>query len=191
MSLLEAFAALFGLANIVLIVRRSVWNFPAALVMVSLTAIVLWDAKLYSDAGLQGFFFLMNLIGWWAWLKNQGEAGDIIVQRLRFGGEMACLAAGLMGIWGWGWLMARYTDASHPYWDASIAMLSVMAQILMIRRFINNWHWWIVINLLSIGLYWTKGLYWFTGLYGVFLGMAFWGLIAWRKAEAQQAKEPV
>ena len=60
MSWLEALAALFGVANILLIVRRSVWNFPAALVMVSLTGVVLWEAKLYSDAGLQVFFFLVN-----------------------------------------------------------------------------------------------------------------------------------
>ena len=62
MSVLEFIAALFGVLNIVLIVKRSVWNFPAALVMVTLTAIVLWDVQLYSDAGLQLFFFIVNQI---------------------------------------------------------------------------------------------------------------------------------
>lgn len=187
MSLLEAIAALFGVANILLIVRRSVWNFPAALVMVSLTGIVLWDAKLYSDAGLQVFFFVVNILGWVLWARNRGEEGEIVVERLGTLGRIAWIAVALIAIYGWGWFMAINTDAAWPWWDASVAMLSVAAQLLMTRRYIDNWHWWVVVNLISIMLYWNKHLYWFTGLYVIFLGMAVWGLVEWRAAERAQA----
>ena len=186
MSWLEAIASLFGIANILLIVRRSVWNFPAALVMVTLTGIVLWDARLYSDAGLQAFFFVVNLLGWVLWARNRGDAGEIIVRRMRLSGRIMAVALAMAATWGWGLFMAFNTDATNPWWDASVAMLSVTAQILMTRRFIDNWHWWIVVNLISIGLYWQKQLYWFTGLYVIFLGMAVWGLVEWRRAEARQ-----
>lgn len=186
MSWLEAIASLFGIANILLIVRRSVWNFPAALVMVTLTGIVLWDARLYSDAGLQAFFFVVNILGWVLWARNQGDAGEIIVRRMRLSGRIMAVALAMAAAWGWGLFMAFNTDATNPWWDASVAMLSVTAQILMTRRFIDNWHWWIVVNLISIGLYWQKQLYWFTGLYVIFLGMAVWGLVEWRRAEARQ-----
>ncbi len=186
MSVLEFIAALFGVLNIVLIVRRSVWNFPAALVMVTLTGIVLWDVRLYSDAGLQLFFFIVNLIGWHLWARHKGVEGEVLVARLGMVGQLAWIAVALVAIWGWGWFMAMNTNASYPWWDASVAMLSVVAQILMTRRYINNWHWWVVVNLISIGLYWQKQLYWFTGLYVLFLGMAIWGLIEWRRAEARQ-----
>jgi len=186
MSWLEALAALFGVANILLIVRRSVWNFPAALIMVMLTGIVLWDAKLYSDAGLQAFFFIVNILGWALWARNRGAAGEIIVDRLGTLGQLLWIALAMAATYGWGLFMALNTDATNPWWDASVAMLSIAAQILMTRRYINNWHWWIVVNILSIGLYWQKQLYVFTGLYVVFLGMAVWGLIEWRRAEARQ-----
>jgi nicotinamide mononucleotide transporter len=186
MSVLEAIAALFGLVNIILIVRRSVWNFPAALIMVSLTGVVLWDARLYSDAGLQIFFFIVNLLGWVLWHRHKGAQGEVKIDRLGFSGQLAWVAMALSFIWGWGRFMATHSNASFPFWDASIAVLSICAQIMMTRRYINNWHWWIVINILSIGLYWQKQLYWFTGLYVVFLGMAIWGLVAWREAEADQ-----
>lgn len=186
MSVLEAIAALFGLVNIILIVRRSVWNFPAALIMVLLTGVVLWDARLYSDAGLQIFFFIVNLLGWVLWHRHKGAQGEVKIDRLGLSGQLAWVAMALSLIWGWGRFMATHSDASFPFWDASIAVLSICAQIMMTRRYINNWHWWIVINILSIGLYWQKELYWFTGLYVVFLGMAIWGLVAWRKAEADQ-----
>lgn len=186
MTWVEAIASLFGVANILLIVRRSVWNFPAALVMVALTGIVLWDAKLYSDAGLQVFFFVVNLIGWRLWSRNKGAEGEIIVDRLGAAGRFGWIAVAMFATYGWGWFMALNTNATNPWWDASVAMLSVAAQILMTRRFIDNWHWWIVVNVLSIGLYWQKQLYWFTGLYVIFLGMAVWGLVEWRRAEARQ-----
>lgn len=185
-SYLEALAALFGVANILLIVRRSVWNFPAALVMVALTGVVLWDAQLYSDAGLQAFFFIVNILGWVLWARNKGDAGEIIVRRMRHSGQIMAIVLAMAATYGWGWFMALNTNATNPWWDASVAMLSVAAQILMTRRFIDNWHWWIVVNILSIGLYWQKQLFWFTGLYVIFLGMAVWGLIEWRRAEARQ-----
>lgn len=186
MSWLEVLAALFGLANILLIVRRSVWNFPAALIMVTLTGVVLWEAKLYSDAGLQAFFFIVNILGWVLWARNRGAAGEIMVDRLGVVGQVVWIALAMAATYGWGLFMALNTDATNPWWDASVAMLSIAAQILMTRRYINNWHWWIVVNILSIGLYWHKQLYVFTGLYVIFLGMAVWGLIEWRRAEARQ-----
>ncbi len=186
MSVLEAIAALFGLVNIILIVRRSVWNFPAALIMVSLTGVVLWNARLYSDTGLQIFFFIVNLLGWVLWHRHKGAQGEVKIDRLGLFGQLAWVAMALALIWSWGRFMATHSNASFPFWDASIAVLSICAQIMMTRRYINNWHWWIVINILSIGLYWQKELYWFTGLYVVFLGMAIWGLVAWREAELDQ-----
>lgn len=186
MSWLEVLAALFGLANILLIVRRSVWNFPAALIMVTLTGVVLWEAKLYSDAGLQAFFFIVNILGWVLWARNRGAAGEIMVDRLGVVGQVVWITLAMAATYGWGLFMALNTDATNPWWDASVAMLSIAAQILMTRRYINNWHWWIVVNILSIGLYWQKQLYVFTGLYVIFLGMAVWGLIEWRRAETRQ-----
>ena len=182
MSPLEIIAVALGVANILLVAKRNIWNFPVALIMVALYARIFWDAKLYSDAGLQGFFFAVNLYGWWSWRANKADAGAVVVETLPPAGLGLWIAASLAAIIGWGAIMARLTDASYPYWDASVAMLSVAAQLLMTWRKIENWYWWIVVNILSIGLYAVKGLYLTTGLYVVFLILAVWGLINWRKA---------
>jgi nicotinamide mononucleotide transporter len=183
MSAIEIIAILLGLANILLIIRRSVWNFPVAIVMVSLYFIIFRDAKLYSDAGLQVFFAIVNLYGWWSWHRNKADAGAIVVRRLPRPGYAAWITASIALIAAWGYFMGRYTGTSVPYWDAAVAMLSVAGQILMTRRFVENWHYWIVVNLISIPLYVTKELYLTAGLYGVFLVLAIAGLIEWRKAE--------
>jgi nicotinamide mononucleotide transporter len=183
MSAIEIIAVLLGIANIVLIIRRSVWNFPVAIVMVALYFVIFRDAKLYSDAGLQIFFAVVNLYGWWSWHRNKAGAGKVVVRRLPRIGYAAWIVSSIALIGAWGYVMGRYTGTSVPYWDAAVAMLSVAGQILMTRRFVENWHYWIIVNVISIPLYVTKELYLTAGLYGVFLLLAIAGLIEWRKAE--------
>jgi nicotinamide mononucleotide transporter len=183
MSMIEIGAVLLGIANIVLIIRRSVWNFPVAIVMVALYFIIFRDAKLYSDAGLQVFFAGINLYGWWSWNRNKGDSGVISVRRLPATAYALWIAGSIMAIWAWGAIMHAETDASYPYWDASIAMLSIVGQILMTRRFVENWHYWIIVNIISIPLYIVKDLHLTAGLYGIFLVLAVAGLVEWRKAE--------
>lgn len=187
MSEIEWIAAILGVINVALVVMRSVWNFPVALVMVTLYAFVFWEAKLYSDAGLQGFFFLANVAGWVAWRLSKGKEGDVVVRALPSGLVLASIAASLIATLGWGWFMASNTDASYPYWDASILVLSIAGQLLMIGRYVENWWWWIVVNMISVGLYLAKGLYPTMLLYVILLAMALFGLIEWdRKRKAQQ-----
>lgn len=183
MSPIEIIAVILGIINIVLIIRRSVWNFPVAIVMVALYFVIFRDAQLYSDAGLQVFFAVVNLYGWWSWHRNKADAGEVVVRRLATIGYILWIAGSVAAIWGWGAFMGNYTGTSYPYWDASVAMLSVAAQILMTRRFVENWHWWIVVNLISIPLYMVKGLHLTAGLYGLFLVLAIAGLVEWRKAQ--------
>lgn len=181
--MIEIVAVLLGIANIVLIIRRSVWNFPVAIVMVALYFVIFRDAKLYSDAGLQVFFAGINLYGWWSWHRNKGDSGVITVRRLPATGYALWIVGSIAAIWAWGAVMHAETDASYPYWDASVAMLSIAGQILMTRRFVENWHFWIIVNLISIPLYILKDLHLTAGLYGLFLVLAVAGLVEWRKAE--------
>lgn len=186
MSPIEIAAVLLGIANLVLIIRRSVWNYPFALAMVTLYFLIFRDLKLYSDAGLQIFFFAVNLYGWWAWRNNQAQSGEIIVERLTRCGVTGWLIGSVLAVSLWGSFMAANTDATHPYWDAAVAMLSVAGQILMTRRYLENWWWWIAVNLVSIPLYIVKGIYLTAGLYVLFLCLAIAGLMEWRKAEARR-----
>jgi nicotinamide mononucleotide transporter len=186
MSPIEIFATLFGVANIILIIRRSVWNYPFGIVMVVLYVIIFWRAKLYSDAGLQVFFVLVQFYGWWSWSRDKLSAGEIIVKRLPPKAVFMWVFISIIATAGWGYFMAFNTDATHPYWDASVAMLSIIAQLLLTWRFLENWWWWIVIDVISIPLYLVKGLYLTAGLYGLFLILAIAGLIEWRRVNQQR-----
>ncbi len=181
MDPIEAIAVAFGLVNITLIIRRSIWNYPFGIVMVVLYAHIFWRAKLYSDAGLQVFFLLVQLYGWVAWAGKQGDDGLVIIDQMGPFSRMGWVVASIVAIAIWGTMMHQMIDAAYPYWDGAIAMLSVAAQFMMTRRLIENWIWWIIVDVLAIGLFAVKGLWLTAGLYGVFLVMATYGFIEWRR----------
>lgn len=188
MSWLEWIAAGLGVINVALIVRRSIWNYPFALAMVSLYFFVFYEQRLYSDMLLQIFFFAVNLYGWWNWAEAKKAAGQVPVTTLSNRARASWVAGALGASLIWGLGMARYTDAAAPMWDASIAGISVAGQILMARRRLESWYFWIAVDLVAVPLFYSRSLYMTSGLYFLFLLLSIAGLIDWRRALREQAR---
>ena len=183
MSQLEWLAAALVLINVALVALRSVWNYPFALVAVSLYAAVFYDARLYSDMVLQGFFFTLNLYGWASWLRAKGDGG-IPVGWLDARSRRGWAAVTIVAWLGWSFAMDRHTDAVAPWIDGAIAMLSITAQWLLARRRVESWYLWILVDLIAIPLFVSRGLYATSAVYVVLLGLSIDGLIQWRRAAA-------
>jgi nicotinamide mononucleotide transporter len=188
MNWVEIIATLLGLVNVTLVVTRSVWNYPFGLAMVTLYAFVFYDARLYSDAILQVYFFAVQVFGWWYWLKGRGDDGLMRPEKLGMKGWIAALGATVAGNLVAGWFFATYTNAAAPWLDAFIAAASVTAQMLQSYRKIESWYWWIAVDIVAVGVYAWKGLYPTTGLYGVFLVLSVVGLFAWRRQLKQEVR---
>ncbi len=186
MNALELVAAALGVVNIVLLVRRSAWNYPFGMAMVTLYAAVFWRARLYGEAGLQGFFFAAQAWGWWLWLKAGGEDADsdrVPVRWLDWPSRAVWAVVTAALSLNLGWALHRFTDASLPYADSAIAGASVAAQILLALRRIENWVLWIAIDVAAIAVYLTKDLYATAALYALFLAFSVLGLREWIAAE--------
>jgi nicotinamide mononucleotide transporter len=184
MSRMEAAAALLGVTNVTLVARRSIWNYPFGLAMVALYAWIFFGAKLYSDALLQLFYVAVNVYGWWNWARSRLDTGEVRVEQLGNAARFGWLAGCVLASAAWGMLMHRHTDAAYPWWDGSIAMFSIAAQILQSRRNWESWMLWILVDLAAVPLFAIKGLWLTAGLYLVFLALSVWGLIHWTKAKA-------
>lgn len=182
MGPIEVAATLFGLINVTLVVRRSIWNYPFALAMVTLYAWIFYHGRLYSDALLQGFYFAVNLYGWWNWARSREEAGEVVVLNMDGRARALWLVGCAAAAAAWGAVMHHYTDATFPWWDGSIAMMSVAAQILQSQRKWECWVLWIAVDLLAIPLFGVKALWLTAGLYCIFLALSVWGLIDWLRA---------
>jgi nicotinamide mononucleotide transporter len=182
MDWIELLASLLGLANVALVVRRSVWNYPFGLAMVAIYCVVFFERRLYSDSLLQIFFFVVQIYGWRNWVVARREAGEVPVLVLGWPARFAWLAGAAAFALLWGYGMDRFTDAAAPYPDAAIAGTSVAAQILMAQRRIENWVLWILVDSVAVGLFWSRGLVYTSPLYAIFLLLSIAGLIDWRRS---------
>jgi nicotinamide mononucleotide transporter len=182
MGWIEWVATAFGLACVGLYVRQNVWSWPTGLVQVCLYAWIFYQAKLYSDALLQIVYVGLIAYGWWQWVRGASGQPELPVTRLTSPEAATWIGVALCGAGTLGFVMDRYTDASLPYWDAGIAAGSLVAQYLIAKKKLENWLFWIAVDIVAVGVYFAKDLYVTVGLYAVFLGMATAGWFAWRKS---------
>ncbi|WP_313669546.1 nicotinamide riboside transporter PnuC [Sandarakinorhabdus sp.] len=182
----ELAASAFGLANIMLLARRSVWNYPCGMAMVAIFAFVFWNSRLYAVAGLQVFFFLSQAQGLWMWLRAPADAGQVAVRRLPAMGWPVVLISGVIGSAVLAMLLAQ-TDAAAPVTDGAVAGWSLVAQVLINLRMLESWPLWVGINIVSVGLYASQALWVTAALYVVFLAGAIWSWRLWLAAERAEA----
>jgi nicotinamide mononucleotide transporter len=177
---LEIAATLFTLICVVLAVKRNLWQFPTGIIGTALGFFVFWQAKLYSSAALQPIFIAVQIYGWWYWLRGEAQHRPKIRSTSPWIVVGACLAALALAAAA-AWALDNFTNANMALADASIFALSIVAQVMLSRKRIENWPLWVVINAISVHVYATQGLWLYTALYAFFFFNAFWGWWEWRK----------
>jgi nicotinamide mononucleotide transporter len=184
MSVWEWFGTVFGIAGVVLTAKRSVLCWPAWLVSIIAYGVFFTQIKLYADAVLQVFFLITSILGWLAWQKDKaGDAeAELPVTWTPTRERWAYLVLTVISSVGIGFVFDRFTDAHVPYWDAGCAGISVAAQILMMKRRIESWHLWVVVDVVYTALYATKGAWLTVILYAIFAVIAIGGLREWRRS---------
>ena len=178
----ELVAFVLAVAMVVFNIRVNPLGWPLAIVSSLLYFALFWSSRLYGDASLQIFFALIALWGWWQWLRGHQADGSTL--RVRSLGPRGRAVALLLLALAWpatGLFLRRYTDTDVPWWDAFPTAASVLGQWLLGRKYVENWPTWVVVNVVSVGLFAYKGLWLTVVLYLVFVAMSFAGWRAWRR----------
>ncbi|WP_221032165.1 nicotinamide riboside transporter PnuC [Actomonas aquatica] len=181
-SPLDQMNLVLGIAGVALMIRRSLWAFPVGLVAVTVQGVLFWQATFYADAKLQGFFFVCLAYGWWHWVKHKGNAPELPITTLGWSARLAWLVGAVVVMLGWGWWQSGHTDAAMPYRDTFIASFSMAAQVLQVRKRLENWAGWVAVNAVAVATYWAAGLTYTSFLYLVFLIMGITGWLSWWRA---------
>jgi nicotinamide mononucleotide transporter len=181
MSYIEIVASAFGLACVWFTVKQNVWCWPTGLIQVILYIWIFYNSHLYSDMLLQIVFVFISIYGWYHWIHGNRETS--VLEVTKTGNEIVIwMIIGLAGTFMLGFLMGYYTNAALPYPDSFITVASLIAQWLMARKKLESWWFWIMVDVVGIGVYFFKELYFTTGLYSVFLVMAVMGYIDWKRS---------
>lgn len=180
-SPLEILGFLTGAICVYLNTRQNVMGWFFGIINAVLYAAVFWQVRLYADMGLQGYYFLTSIYGWWMW-KFGGKSHDGILvshtpAKLYLPFAFIFITATLF----WGFVLGRFTDGSLTYADSALTMASLIAQWMMARKYLENWIIWIVADACYVAMYFYKDLHLTGVLYFVFLILAVMGYVSWRK----------
>lgn len=177
---LETMATIAGLLNIYLAARVNIWNWFFGIIMVSLYTIIFYHVKLYADMSLQGVYFILQFYGIYQWLFGGMKHSALPVTKatieIYFTATMLTTAIFLTIAY----LLHRYTDSTTVTIDAFTTALSLVAQWMMCKKWLENWWLWMIVDAISIKMYIFKHLYLTAGLYGVFFIVCVYGYYAWR-----------
>ncbi|MES2808336.1 MAG: nicotinamide riboside transporter PnuC [Bacteroidota bacterium] len=177
---LEITGVITGLLCVYLAAKNIIWNWPFAIVSVTIYIFIFWDAHLFADMGLQVYFLVVNIYGWYYW--SQKAANEDKVPVIRITKKEILLAAIAVAAFTFilGSLL-HYTSASFPYLDSFCAACSVVAQILMARKVVENWLIWIFVDIVYVGVYLFKDLHLTAAMYAIYVVLATIGYIDWKR----------
>ena len=181
MTPLEIIANIFNLVSVFLANRNSVHTWWTGIIGGILYGVMFFESRLYADVNLQVFFILTNLWGWWMWLYGSEEKTELPITRVRFLQLLLFVALAIVLTLGHGYILHRFTDAVFPFIDSIILIFSIIAQFLLMRRKLESWLFWILVDTVAFPVYYARDLYITSAVYFLFLINAVWGFLNWLK----------
>ena len=182
----EVIAVVLAIGYLLLAIRQNIWCWLCAGVS---TAIYVWlfiGARLYMESVLNGFYFIMAIYGWYFWTTGESEDHDRPVIAWPLQTHAAAIVVILAVSSVNGYLLSRYTDAAFPYIDSLTTWSAIWATFLVARKVLENWWYWLGIDMASAFIYWVRDLQLTSLLFVIYVIMIPFGLVAWSRSMREQ-----
>ena len=188
---IEIFGVITGILYVILEVKQNRLLWPLGIITSAIYIYVFFTGKFYADMGLQVYYVLISIYGWYFWSRGgakyeQGEIPVVRINRQQLILLVLTFIVSWAGIW---FVLDRYTDSTVPLGDSFTTALAIVATWMLTRKIIEQWFLWIIANVVSIGLYIYKGLYPTVILYVVYAGMAVYGYVEWKRSMNKRLKD--
>ena len=180
---IELLGAILGITYIFFSIRQNILTWPVGLLSSILYVWVFLVSKLYADMGLQLYYVVISIYGWYEWLHGSRSVKSEVLKVSRLSLKLGLVLAAVsififLLIW---YILNDYTDSPVPMADALATSLSIVATWMLARKILEHWLVWIFVDTFSIGLFWYKDLLPTVILFVVYTVMAIVGFIEWKK----------
>ena len=185
-SITEDLGFITGALTVWLTVVENIWNFPLGIANDIFFCVLFWQANLFADMGLQVLYILLGFQGWYLWLRGGKEKTALTVSSISRRELLLLALITILATWGMTVYLQHIRD-SAPFWDALTTALSIIAQYMLNKKFVENWYVWMIADLIYIPLYAYEHLYLTGVVYVLFLVMCFFGIKAWQQSRRKLA----
>jgi nicotinamide mononucleotide transporter len=182
MSIFEIVALVFAIAYLLLAIRQNIWCWICAGISTAIYIYLFAAAKLYMESLLNAFYFVMAIYGWTVWRRGSGDLAELPVAVWPGGIHLRAISVIVVLSSCTGYLLGRYTDAAYPYVDSMTTFSAVWATFLVARKILENWWYWLAIDLVSVYIYWLRDLQFTSLLFVFYVVLIPFGLVAWTRS---------
>ena len=188
---LDIVTTVLGLAYILLEYKASVWMWAVGFAMQALGIVLYYQKGLYADCGMEFYYLAMTVYGWWKWIRKSPVRGDLQITRFpkRLVFPWLVIIAVIWGIIYW--LLVTFTNSNVPLADSFTTALSIIGIWALAHKYLEQWFIWIAVDVVTCGLYFYKDIPFKASLYGLYVVIAVFGYMKWRRMmQASTAPEP-
>ena len=206
---LDIVTTILGLAYILLEYKASIWMWAVGFLMQALGIVLYYQKGLYADCGMEFYYLSMTVYGYWRWVRKEnhgarsenhgarsldsdGKAVDqgpvpAILPIRHFPRRLilpwaALIAAVWAAIY---WLLVTFTNSNVPLADSFTTALSIVGIWALAHKYLEQWFIWIAVDVVTCVLYFYKDIPFKAGLYALYVVIAIFGFIKWRKIMRQ------
>jgi nicotinamide mononucleotide transporter len=184
---LDIVTTVLGLAYILLEYRASIWMWAVGFAMQALGIVLYYQKGLYADCGMEFYYLSMTVYGYWKWKTHPQplsvEGGGIksllpSLNKERLGVGLLIIATIWAAIY---WLLVTFTNSNVPLADSFTTALSIVGIWALAHKYLEQWFIWIVVDVVTSVLYFYKDIPFKASLYALYVIIAIFGYIKWRK----------
>ena len=179
-SMAELAAVILAIAYLILAVRQKIACWYAAFISTTIFLYLFWQVDLYMESGLQVYYLVMAVYGWWSWQYRDTDKKMLPVSRWPIKAHLLALTFIAIATWVSGQLLVD-TDQRLAYLDSFTTWSAVVTTYMVTRKILENWIYWLVIDAASIYLYLDRGLYFTALLFAIYIVIILFGFHAWLK----------
>lgn len=190
MSIWEVIAVLLGFAYLALIMKQNIWGWYAAFGSTAIFSWLFWDVSLVMESGLNVYYLIMAVYGWWVWRGNSESEKETktekLIQTWSVGRHVFVIGSVILISLATGYGLEKNTTAALPYLDSFTTWGAVITTYMVAQKVLENWWYWLVIDSVAIYLYIDRELYLVALQMAVYIVMIFFGWFIWQKEYRNQ-----
>lgn len=186
LKIIEILGLFFGIAYVIGAIAEKKWCWYAGMIATIFYAISVYQYKLYGEFILQFFYLAVSVYGLSQWAKEKNTAlildleeklpVHISYSSFRFLVQMLIMGSLLSMAF---YFLLSYFDGSFAFWDALTSGFGISTTYMTAKKKIENWIFWIVIDLVLSFILYLKGMYFYSGLYAIYAIFAAFGWYQW------------
>lgn len=196
MTWIEVGAVITGLIYVLLAVKEYIACWFFGIISSVLSVYFFYTGKLYAESGLYVYYIIAGFYGWYVWDKRRKQTDTKTtdnlleihswtvmqhVQAIGLGIVLALLLA--VGL-------KNFTDANLPVLDSFTTIFSFIATYMVTRKVLENWLYWIVIDIVTTGMYFHREYYLYAVLMVIYTVVAIIGYSNWKRLKTKRPQLP-